>query len=47
MVLDDRRMKVRETAETVDISKERVGYNDDKAMYRSRFEMRMQGEVTI
>jgi transposase len=47
MVLDDRRMKVREIAETVDISKERVGYNDDKAMYRSRFEMRMQGEVTI
>jgi histone-lysine N-methyltransferase SETMAR len=26
MVLDDRRMKVREIAETIDISKERVGY---------------------
>jgi len=26
MVLDDRRMKVRETAETIGISKERVGY---------------------
>jgi transposase len=47
LVLDDRRMEVREIAETIDISKERVGYNADKAMYRSRFEMRMQGEVTI
>jgi hypothetical protein len=47
MVLDDRRMKVREIAETVDISKDHVGYNADKAIYRSRFEMRMQGEVTI
>jgi plasmid maintenance system antidote protein VapI len=26
MVLDDRRMKVREMAETIGISKERVGY---------------------
>jgi hypothetical protein len=26
MVLDDRRMKVREIAETIRISKERVGY---------------------
>jgi len=26
MVLDDRRMKVREIAETIGISKERVGY---------------------
>jgi DNA-binding Xre family transcriptional regulator len=26
MILDDRRMKVRETAETIGISKERVGY---------------------
>jgi soluble P-type ATPase len=47
MVLDDQRMKVREIAETINISKERVGYNADKAMYRSLFEMRMQGEVTI
>jgi len=26
MILDDRRMKVREIAETIGISKERVGY---------------------
>jgi len=33
MVLDDRRMKVREITETIDISKERVGYILHEELY--------------